>query len=669
MIPRMKLSVIIVNYNVKYFLEQALHAVKKAMEPLAGKVEIFVVDNHSVDGSCAMVKEKFPEVILIENKENTGFSKANNQAILISEAEYVLLLNPDTVVEEDTFIKIIDFMDKHPDAGALGVKMIDGSGNFLPESKRGLPSPSVAFYKIFGFSTLFPSSKIFGKYHLGYLNKDEIHEVDVLAGAFMLLRKKALDEIGLLDESFFMYGEDIDLSYRITKGGYKNYYFPDTRIIHYKGESTKKSSINYVFIFYQAMIIFAAKHFSQKNAKIFSILIHIAIYVRALMAITLRFIKKSILPVADALFIYGGIFLLKSFWEESIKNNEGLHYPTEFMHVAVPLYIITWLVSNFLSGGYDHPIRLNKLIRGIFSGTILILVVYALLSESLRFSRAIILLGAIWSCISMISLRFILNILGLKQFRFENQYKKRILIVGGEDEGQRVLSLIKHAVEHVNFIGFVKPISTGEGYNGGSFPIDYNRYYLGELEQINNIIDVYQAEEIIFCSKDISAHQIINLMSQTRHHNLDYKIAPPESFSIIGSNSVDNAGDLYVLDINSITKASNRRNKRLFDLSVSVILLILSPFLFFAVKNPICFLRNILQVFWGKKSWVGYTNQPSDFNLPKIRKGVLTPLDMIQMDTTDSNTIDKLNMLYAKDYQIYKDAHILIKAYDKLGRC
>ena len=218
----MKLSVIIVNYNVEYFLEQCLYSVRKAMQHIDG--EVFVVDNNSTDGSNRMVKKKFPEVKLVENKDNLGFSKANNQGINLSKGEYVLLLNPDTVVEDDTFSSIVQFMDDNPDAGALGVKMVDGAGNFLPESKRGLPTPGTAFYKISGISKVFPKSRRFNKYHLGYLDEDEIHEVEILAGAFMLLRKKVLDEIGLLDETFFMYGEDIDLSYRVIKAGYKKIY-------------------------------------------------------------------------------------------------------------------------------------------------------------------------------------------------------------------------------------------------------------------------------------------------------------------------------------------------------------------------------------------------------------------------------------------------------------
>ena len=206
-----------------------------------------------------MLREKFPEVRLMANNENVGFAVANNQAIRAAKGQYILLLNPDTVVEENTFDRCVTYLDEHPDAGGLGVKMLDGKGRFLPESKRALPTPPVAFYKIFGLSALFPHSRVFGRYHLGYLDKDKIHEVDVLSGAFMMLRREALDRVGLLDEDFFMYGEDIDLSYRITKGGYKNVYFPETRIIHYKGESTKKSSVNYVFVFYNAMVIFARR--------------------------------------------------------------------------------------------------------------------------------------------------------------------------------------------------------------------------------------------------------------------------------------------------------------------------------------------------------------------------------------------------------------------------
>ncbi|MBL4624470.1 MAG: glycosyltransferase family 2 protein, partial [Flavobacteriales bacterium] len=258
-----------------------------------------------------MVRSNFPTVKLIDSKENLGFSKGNNLAINQAGGEYVLLLNPDTVVEENTFSKVIQYMDSNADVGGLGVKMIDGKGIFLPESKRGLPTPEVAFYKIFGLSTLFPTSKKFGAYHLTYLDKDQTHEVDILSGAFMLMRKEALNNVGLLDESFFMYGEDIDLSYRIQQSGYKNVYYSETQIIHYKGESTKKTSVNYVFVFYKAMIIFAQKHFTNSNAGTFALIINLAIYFRATLALIKRLVTQLFLPLLDFTGIVSGLFLAK----------------------------------------------------------------------------------------------------------------------------------------------------------------------------------------------------------------------------------------------------------------------------------------------------------------------------------------------------------------------
>lgn len=255
------LSVIIVNYNVKLFLEQCLDSVFKASAGL--NLEVFVVDNNSSDGSVEYLKARFPAVHFIANKDNVGFAIANNQAIRQSEGKYVLLLNPDTVIGEHALTRVCDFMKTHLEAGALGVKMIDGFGCFLPESKRGFPSPWASFTKMIGLSRLFPKSPLFGRYHLRYLDENQVHEVDVLAGAFMLFRKEALENTGLLDETFFMYGEDIDLSYRVKQQGYKNYYFPEP-IIHYKGESTKKD-FKYVKIFYEAMLIFYDKHYPGDN--------------------------------------------------------------------------------------------------------------------------------------------------------------------------------------------------------------------------------------------------------------------------------------------------------------------------------------------------------------------------------------------------------------------
>lgn len=653
----MELSVVIVNYNVKYFLEHCLHSVYKSLKNI--EAEVFVVDNNSVDGSIGMIREKFPKVELILNKKNVGFARANNQAIKKASGEYVLLLNPDTVVEEDTFEKCLLFMDQHPDAGGLGVKMIDGKGNFLPESKRSLPKPSVAFYKIFGFSSLFPKSRLFGKYHLTYLSKDKIHVVDILPGAFLLMRKAALDKTGLLDEQFFMYGEDIDISYRILKAGYKNYYFPETTIIHYKGESTRKTSINYVRVFYKAMIIFAQKHFSTKNARLYSILINFAIYFRAFISIVRRFFLNAILPLTDAATIFAGYLLIRPVWEEFKFQGSG-QYPDKFLYLIVPSYIIIWLVSIFVNGGYDKPVKASGIVKGISIGTLLILLVYALLPENLRFSRALIIIGAFLALLSTFCVRFLLSIVSKTNFGFViGKTRKRILIIGHKKESERVFSILKQTQIIPNLIGTVYP-----GVNSVSSG------YLGDISQIEDIVRINRVNELIFCANDLSSQEIIRTMLKFSKSSPDFKIAPPESFSIIGSNSINSAGDLYILDFNSIVKSTNRRQKRMLDIIMALILFLLSPVLIFIVKKPGRFLINIFLVGMGVYSWVGYNSggNRENPNLPMIRKGILSPADILGGEFQNRDTIDRVNMIYAKDYKLMNDLNIIFRSVKYLGR-
>jgi len=652
----MKLSVIIVNYNVEHFLEQCLYSVRRAMQGL--EVEVFVVDNNSIDGSNRMVKKKFPEITLIENKDNRGFSVANNQGIKLSKGEYVLLLNPDTVVEDDTFSSIIDFMDEHPEAGALGVKMVDGSGNFLPESKRGLPTPEASFYKMFGLSKLFPKSKRFSKYHVGYLDENEIHQVEILAGAFMLIRKTVLDEIGLLDETFFMYGEDIDLSYRVIKAGYKNYYFPKTRIIHYKGESTKKSSVNYVLVFYNAMVIFAKKHFTHKNAKLFTQLINIAIYFRAFLAILSRMWEKLVVPLSDALSLYGGFFLITRFWGSQMTYAEGGQYPYTFFAYIIPAYIVVWLLSIYFSGGYDKPIRIKFSVIGLLSGTVIILVLYALLPESLRFSRALILLGTLWGIVALPLFRLLLNWFDVPWVQIGEKENRRFAIIGNRQEAKRVEELLKSSFVKPDFIGLVSPVSILEKEDD----------FIGNLPQMIDIITIYGIDEVVFCSKDIPHQTIIDKMTEWQHTQVDYKIAPEDSLSIIGSNSIHTRGDLYTVNINAVDKADNRRNKRLLDILVSLILLTISPLVIFFQKKPGGFIKNIFCVLFGKETWVGYYPlENNEHLLPTIKSAVLTPVDGMKIKVLDDETIDQLNILYARDYNIWKDLNIILYAFTNLG--
>ncbi|HCV41989.1 MAG TPA: glycosyl transferase family 2 [Bacteroidetes bacterium] len=307
----MDLSVIIVNYNVRQFLENALTSILRAMEDVDG--EVFVVDNASDDGSVEMVKAKFPKVILIENKENLGFARANNIALKQARGKYLLLINPDTVVQEDTLQVMLEFFGDTPDAGLAGCKILNPDGTFELGAHRSFPTPWVAFTKVFGLSALFPKSKLFGKYNLTYLSHDETYEVDAVSGSFMMITREAYERVGALDETFFMYGEDLDWCYRVAQVGYKVYYVHSTKIIHFKGESTRRSSIDEIKTFYAAMQIFVEKHLS--SSFIVELLLTAGIFLRAGLAFVGRAGRLLGLAFVDFVLFYvallvAGFFLL-----------------------------------------------------------------------------------------------------------------------------------------------------------------------------------------------------------------------------------------------------------------------------------------------------------------------------------------------------------------------
>lgn len=306
----MKLSVIIVSYKVRDYLLQCLSSLERAIASV--DAEVIVVDNHSQDDSAEAVAHSFPEVHFIDSNVNLGFARANNKAIRLSQGEYVLLLNPDTVVGEEVLTKALNFMDNHPDAGGAGLRMLRSDGSDARESRRGRPTPMSAFYKMIGLCERYPRNRRFGHYYMGWLPWDKPSQIDVISGAFCLLRRRALDEVGLLDEAFFMYGEDIDLSYRLKQGGWNNWYLP-LKILHYKGESTEKSSFRYVHVFYEAMLIYFRKHYRHLSL-LFFLPVQLAIYLKAFLALCgmqwskmvkmMGFVKRTVSD--DPLFIYHG---------------------------------------------------------------------------------------------------------------------------------------------------------------------------------------------------------------------------------------------------------------------------------------------------------------------------------------------------------------------------
>lgn len=643
------LSIIIVNYNVAYFLEQCLNSVfrSKGIESF----EVIVVDNRSSDNSVAMVRQKFPQVQLIANEENLGFSKANNQGIEIAEGAFVVLLNPDTVVEESSFEKTLAAFKSDDQIGGVGVRMVDGKGNFLPESKRGLPTPWVAFYKVFGLAALFPKSRRFGKYHLSYLSPFENHDVDVLSGAYMGLRKSVLAQTGLLDETFFMYGEDIDLSYRIQKAGYKNRYLSETTIIHYKGESTKKSSVNYVLVFYKAMIIFARKHFSQNHAFFFSFLIYLGIIVRASAALFRRFVGGVLPSLLSSTLSLMGLYLLiyPWYWKD-------IAFPQAAYYWMIPLYWVVWASSNLLGGTYDPPFKPIKVLKSTLFATTIILVFYALLPKSLQFSRLYILFGSLWFMLWVLIDRFARYFLLGEPNGWNPRGKTRFLIVGDNEEFLRIKSMILQQWNDVEYI------------HGAHATVPYLESK-GPSTALMEEGDLKNYDEIIFSAKDLSARSIIDWMTSILHTNVDFKIAQPDTDFIIGSNSIEKPGEFYKININNLSRPENLRSKRFLDIITCLLILIFSFFLIWFYKNKRQLYRNVLAVLRSKKTWVGFfpSAKPySDPLLPRIKAGVLHP--NMQNGIEREEVKDKLNLIYARDYSFTHDIKIIASAFFSLDR-
>jgi len=350
------------------------------------------------------------------------------------------------------------------------------------------------------------------------------------------------------------------------------------------------------------------------------------------------------------------LFFIKDYYEKHIRFLEGGSYSQAIIAIAFPVYALIWMFTVYLSGGYDKPVRLFRIIRGVIVGTGIILIGYALLPETYRFSRAIILIGAGWAILSYLTSRLIFHFIGIRSFSLNPDKSKRIAIIGTTNEFERVTSLLKQTNINTSLLGFVSV----------NDPNIHHKDHLGNIDQIGEIIEIYKINEVIFCSRDISSQEIIGYMHTLVSADVDFKIAPPESLSIIGSNSIDTAGDLYIIDVNSIGKPKNKRNKRLVDILFSLISLVFLPILIFAQKNKTGFIKNIFSALFGKITWVGYGNESQD-HLPKIKTSVLSPADAIKNISLTPETRNRLNLAYSKDYKVENDLNIILKSLDKLG--
>lgn len=659
----MLLSIIIVNYNVKHFLEQCLHSVQKAIDHIppsttirlpahALKAQIIVVDNNSSDNSIDYLLNLFPSVQFIHNKENVGFAKACNQGLRLATGKYILFLNPDTIVPEDCFQQCISFLEAKPEAGALGIKMLDGRGNFLKESKRSFPSPMTSFFKLFGLTTLFPNSKTFARYYLGHLNENENHEADVLAGAFMMIKKEVLDKTGGFDETFFMYGEDIDLSYRIQQAGYKNYYFAQSCILHFKGESTRKGTMNYVRMFYKAMSIFVRKHYGGSKAGTFHLMVNTAIWTRAALTAIANFIRRIGLPLIDAGLILLSFWTMKNIWNQYVKT--GTQYEDRLLLIAFPAFTAIYLLTAYFAGLYDRWYKRSELVSSTIVATIVLLAVYSLLPEQYRFSRGIILFGALLSFILIGLLRWILINTGVLSSRKQKHEHANTLVIGSEKEYESIAHLMQEAGVKEKLLGRVAVTDNDPGA-------------IGYWSRADMLFQAVPFREAIFCEGTLTFKNIIDCLQQIKE-DIKIKIHSSGSLSIVGSDSRDSSGEALSKENGfRLSDPYNRRLKRLLDVAISLLALVTFPLHFLIVRNPLRFFADCFRVLISKRTWVGYATVGN--NLPPLPKAVIANNGIHTRTKTQlpQESLQTLDYWYARDYEPVNDLKLIFKSWRRLG--
>jgi len=640
----MDVSVIIVNYNVRDFLESALHSVQKAMLQLEG--EIFVVDNASQDGSVAMVESRFPDVQLIASSVNLGFGKANNLAMRESTGRYLLILNPDTIIQEDTLHAMVTFMDAHPDAGMAGCKVLNADGTFQLSCRRGFPTPWASFCKVFGLSALFPNSKLFAGYNLTYLDENKTYPVDALAGSFMMVRREVFDQTGGFDEEYFMYGEDLDWCFRTQKAGWKVYYTPATQIIHYKGESTKRSSIDEVRVFYDAMHIFVRKNFSAPV--LFILFLRCGIGLRSLIALVIKRWRILVLMSIDASVVIADIIIATKNRFGSFFVNQSYAYPT-----ALIVPVVATLGLLILFGVYGRQWR--SLPRTMLAVIVSFLIVSSLtfFFKNYAFSRQIVLEMTAMNLFFLGGIRILLHARAAAKSFGESMRKTVIVGVPG-----RSLELLKklRAAARFNFdvAGFIDTSinSVGEEYDGVKV--------IGSTMTIAKVIGDESISDVIFVADTLPYSEMLGVMNRCVGKKVTFRLVPGAAEMLVAKSGVDFLDELPVVALGyNIHKPVNKALKRAFDVVIAgIMLIIFAPVSVFSTRARNAY-GSFFRVFSGSMSLVGPGNSESRGEL--FGKAGMFGVNELFAQTSTEN----YDQYYARNQSLFLDMKILWKAVRK----
>jgi GT2 family glycosyltransferase len=655
------ISIIIVNYNVRDFLHHALVSLQKAMKGIRG--DIIVVDNASDDGSVEMVRRRFPAIHLIVSKVNLGFAKANNLGLKRAQGKFLLLINPDTLVQEDTLRVMIKFFLENPDVGLAGCKVLNPDGTFQLACRRSFPRPWVAFSKMIGLSAFFPHSRLLGRYNLTYLSPDETYEIDAVSGSFMMVRREAYEQVGGLDEEFFMYGEDLDWCYRIQQAGWKNYYVHSTQIIHYKGESTKRSNLDEIRTFYQAMHLFVQKHFS--SSRLFALLIRAAIFVSSRLAMIKAVLRPLTVALVDIALVDLSILLAELTWFGTMFRVPSYAYP---MVYTVPSIIVAG--GLYSAGVYTH--RRMSISRTMVTTVVSFIFISALVFffKDYGFSRGVTIISGMLSTIFLPGWRLLLRMLGRSSSEGRKSILgRRTLIVGTDKSAQELLRRLRSRVsDGYDVLGFVDVNRKRIGEELAGLPI------VGSTENIGKVIQDMRISDVIFSTQTLLFADILSVIGRTHAQSVNFHLVPNTLEVIIGKGSVDSLDELPLVQITyNIEKATNRTLKRLFDICLSLVLLIsIYPFLYLKKvstgKTRSEFILRVPKVLGGTFSLVGppdnRTATPglNHQNVLFLGKPGLTGLIQLQRNRVlEDQEKEQYNLYYAKNQSLALDVEILLK--------
>jgi GT2 family glycosyltransferase len=684
-------SIVIVNYNVREFLQQALRSIERATDGL--NVEVFVVDNDSVDGSVEMVRSQFPDVRVIANKRNVGFSKANNQAIRMAHGRYIFVLNPDTIIQEDTLTTLVRFMDEHPEAGAVGCKILNPDGSFALESRRSFPTPEVAFYRFTGLSRLFPRSRRFGRYNLTYLPQNEVAEVDALSGSCMMVRRAALyfsyDETaallaqgkdpnviverrrgkvkghgaGLFDEDFFMYGEDLDWCFRFQKSGWKNYYTPETQIIHYKGESTKKGELRYVKLFYGAMLHFTEKHFQSRYSRWFARGLRLAIIGRAGLTVAGNVYRRLRMAILDFLLIY----LIAALLVLGRSVQAGASPSVLFFLTVAPAFGLGSVLAIAGLGGYRYKLRYH--VRPVFSGVSLGFLLVAALSffvKDVAFSRAVVLLSYPLSLLVLSGYRFIV--------RSRKKGTGRAILVGSVAEARRLEEMLKtHPSPPFELLGYTTPEAHPASTDGQAPAL------LGTAHQLRDIVRLHDVDDVVFSASGLSNQLIFRIIQQLRDLPVQFRMLTEGRSYVIGKASVEDLSLPSLIEVDeSIAKVRSKGARRIFEFALSVGGLMLHPFIWtFAritrhdgLARLSSFTGKLPMVLSGRRALVGY-HDDDGLELPaswELRPGIFAITDAFPVRDLSPQEARRVYWFYVRNQSSALDGEIILRTVRNLLR-